>query len=90
MPAHPIPGVQARRWAFAAAVRARRKALGLTQQQLAGRAGCARHSIHRVENAVYSLSLDSVNLLADALGTTAGELLADADARMSARLKAAS
>ena len=58
----------------------RRKALGLSQEKLAERAGCDRQSINRVENAAYSPSLDRVFLLADALGVQLAELLADVDA----------
>jgi putative transcriptional regulator len=58
-------------------VRARRKALGLSQEKLAERAGCDRQSINRVENAAYSPSLDRVFLLANALGVSLAELFAD-------------
>lgn len=68
-----------RRRAFGAAVRARRKTLGLSQEALAGLAGCDRQSINRVENAAYSPSLDRVFPLADALGCTVGDLFADVD-----------
>jgi len=58
-------------------VRARRKALGLSQEKLAERAGCDRQSINRVENAAYSPSLDRVFLLANALGVGLADLFAD-------------
>ena len=79
MPASPNPSVQTRRLAFGRAVRVRRKALGLSQEKLAERAGCDRQSINRVENAAYSPSLDRVFLLADALGVGLAELLGDID-----------
>lgn len=79
VPASPNPSVQTRRLAFGQAVRVRRKALGLSQEKLAERAGCDRQSINRVENAAYSPSLDRVFLLADALGVRLAELLADVD-----------
>jgi ribosome-binding protein aMBF1 (putative translation factor) len=79
VPASPIRSVQTRRLAFGHAVRVRRKALGLSQEKLAERAGCDRQSINRVENAAYSPSLDRVFLLADALGVRLAELLADVD-----------
>ncbi len=77
VPASPNPYVQTRRLAFGQVVRARRKALGLSQEKLAERAGCDRQSINRVENAAYSPSLDRVFLLANALGVSLAELFAD-------------
>jgi len=79
VPPSPNPSVQTRRLAFGHAVRIRRKALGLSQEKLAERAGCDRQSINRVENAAYSPSLDRVFLLADALGVGLAELLGDVD-----------
>jgi len=79
VPASPNLSVQTRRLAFGHAVRVRRKALGLSQEKLAERAGCDRQSINRVENAAYSPSLDRVFLLADALGVRLAELLSDVD-----------
>jgi putative transcriptional regulator len=84
VPASPNPSVQTRRLAFGHAVRVRRKALGLSQEKLAERAGCDRQSINRVENAAYSPSLDRVFLLADALGVNLADLLADVDEAHSA------
>ncbi len=79
VPASPIPSVQVRRLAFGKAVRTRRKALGLSQERLAERAGCDRQSINRVENAAYSPSLDRVFRLADALGVSLSDLFTDLD-----------
>jgi len=77
VPASPNPYVQTRRLAFGQVVRARRKALGLSQEKLAERAGCDRQSINRVENAAYSPSLDRVFLLSNALGIGLADLFAD-------------
>jgi putative transcriptional regulator len=85
MPAHPDPAVQARRWVFAAVVRRRRKALGLSQERLADRAGFDRRSVNRIERASYSPSLDRVSQLADALEFTLGELFVLVDAERAVR-----
>jgi transcriptional regulator with XRE-family HTH domain len=77
VPASPNSYVQTRRLAFGQVVRARRRALGLSQEKLAERAGCDRQSINRVENAAYSPSLDRVFLLANALGVGLADLFAD-------------
>ena len=61
---------------FGDAVRTHRKAHGLTQEQLAERAGCDRLSVSRVECAVYSPSLLRVLRLADALGVAPAALFA--------------
>ena len=79
MPPSPNPSVQRRRLAFGAVVRAKRKALGLSQEKLAERAGCDRQSINRVENAAYSPSLDRVFKLADALGISLSDLFDEFD-----------
>jgi putative transcriptional regulator len=60
-------------------VRAKRKALGLSQEKLAEKAGCDRQSINRVENAAYSPSLDRVFKLADALGLSLSDLFEEFD-----------
>lgn len=80
MPDSPYPTVQLRRESFGAAVRARRKQLGLSQEALSERAGCDRQSINRIENSAYSPSLDRVFRLADALGVTLGELVGEFEA----------
>lgn len=61
------PQTAARALLFGQAVRAHRKALGLSQERLAVRAGCDRQSINRVENAAYSPSLVRILRIADAL-----------------------
>lgn len=60
-------------------MRAKRKALGLSQEKLAEKAGCDRQSINRVENAAYSPSLDRVFKLADALGMSLSDLFDEFD-----------
>lgn len=68
-----------RRLSFGAVIRARRTALGLTQQQLAERAGCDRQTIVRVETATHSPPLDRVFTIADGLDTTVRALFRDYD-----------
>jgi transcriptional regulator with XRE-family HTH domain len=70
----PVPPTQERRVTFGAVVRARRTALGLSQEALARRAGCDRQSIIRVETATHSPSLDRIFVLADALELSMTEL----------------
>jgi putative transcriptional regulator len=59
---------------FGEVVRVRRRALGLSQEKLAERAGCDRQTINRVENAAFSPSLPRIFRLADALGVTPADL----------------
>jgi transcriptional regulator with XRE-family HTH domain len=66
---------------FGAVVRDRRQSLGLTQVQLAHRAGCNRQSIVRVETAAHSPSLDRLFALADALEISLDDLFRDLDRR---------
>jgi transcriptional regulator with XRE-family HTH domain len=70
------PEVTARRRAFAKAVRDRRKELGLSQDDVAERAGCERQSINRFENVKFSPSLDSVWKIAEALELSVADLMA--------------
>lgn len=79
MPPAPNPTVQRRRLSFGSVVRTKRKALGLSQEKLAERAGCDRQSINRVENAAYSPSLDRVFKLTDALGLSLSDLFGELD-----------
>jgi putative transcriptional regulator len=76
------PEAIAARRAFGHVIRVRRKALGLSQERLADRAGCDRQSINRVENAAYSPSLDRVFPLATALGIDVGQLFVDVAAEL--------
>jgi CheY-like chemotaxis protein len=52
---------------FGAAVRLRRDHLGISQEELAGRAGLHRTYISDVERGARNVSLESINRLADAL-----------------------
>ena len=71
-----------RRRAFGAAVAARRKNVGLSQWQLADRAGYDRQSINRIEHAMFSTLLDRLWRLAEALECPLSELIADVEARL--------
>ncbi len=63
-----------RRW-FADAVRARRRALHLSQEQVAQRSGLDRKTVNRVEQAVQNLSMDRMWRLAEALDLDVRDLL---------------
>ena len=69
--------VQERRLTFGDAVRERRLAAGLTQEQLAERAGVDRKSISRMETGAYSPSLDRVWRVADALQITLSDFFGE-------------
>lgn len=60
---------------FSRALRARRTKLGLTQLQLAGRAGVALGTVHIVEMARANPMLKSLVTLAEAVGLKVGDLL---------------
>jgi transcriptional regulator with XRE-family HTH domain len=59
---------------FGYAVQARREALGLTQEELAGRAGIHRTCHSDVERGARNLSLINIERLAAALALTMAEL----------------
>jgi transcriptional regulator with XRE-family HTH domain len=61
------------------AVRAKRKARGWSQQELAEKLGWHRESVLRIELAQFSPSLHRLLLLADALGLPASALVAAAE-----------
>ena len=61
---------------FGDAVRARREGLGLTQEELAGRAGIHRTYLSDVERGGRNLSLVTIERLAAALDVTMSELFA--------------
>jgi len=61
--------------AFGARIRQFRQARGLTQVELAERAGVDRKTISRIENSRFSPSLINVYAIADALDVEARELL---------------
>jgi transcriptional regulator with XRE-family HTH domain len=65
----------ARRKALGNAVRDRRQSLGLSQEQLAERAGMERKSVSRVETGAYSPSIDRLWDICDALGVSPPALL---------------
>lgn len=54
----------------------RQRAL-LTQEQLAQRAGVAKSTVNRLEQGLQDARISTVRRLADALGVSATELLAD-------------
>ncbi|WP_456598816.1 helix-turn-helix domain-containing protein [Blastococcus sp. SYSU DS0616] len=66
----------ARRKALGQAIRTRRQSLGLSQEQLADRAGIERKSVSRVETGAYSPSVDSLWSISDALEVPLHALLA--------------
>ena len=59
---------------FGAAVRLRRNHLGISQEELAGRAGLHRTYISDVERGARNVSLESIHRLADALAVPAATL----------------
>ncbi|WP_293368833.1 helix-turn-helix transcriptional regulator [Nevskia sp.] len=68
------------RRAFSQNLRAARAARGWTQEKLAEHSGLSLVFINRVENGVQAISIDSLQLVSDALGLAAGALLAESDA----------
>jgi transcriptional regulator with XRE-family HTH domain len=64
------------REAFATNLRLRRRAAGLSQEELADRAGIDRTYVSALERGVYSATIDMVDKLAKVLGAEAAELLA--------------
>jgi transcriptional regulator with XRE-family HTH domain len=74
MPFPDDPNLFHKRLALAQVVRARRKALGLTQQQLAERSGCNLQTISRIENAARSTHLDRAYRVAEGLGMSLSAL----------------
>ncbi len=59
---------------FGQAVRAHRKALGLSQEKFAEIAGCHRTYVGMVERAEKNLTLSNIYKFAKALGVTVSEL----------------
>jgi transcriptional regulator with XRE-family HTH domain len=68
--------VQERRLRFGEAVRERRLAAGLSQEELAERCGVDRKSISRMETGTFSPRLDSVMNVAEALDVPLSTLFA--------------
>jgi DNA-binding XRE family transcriptional regulator len=65
--------------AFGQVMRSHRLALGISQEDLAARAGLHRTYIGGVERGERNVSLRNIYLIANALETTAGELLSHVD-----------
>src|SRR2546423_14425515 len=65
---------------FGTAIRTRRKRLGISQQELAGRAGLHRTYIADIERGARNLSLANIEKLAKGLGTTIPELFSQGEA----------
>jgi transcriptional regulator with XRE-family HTH domain len=68
--------------AFGEAIRAERRRQGLTQAQLAERAGLHHNYISLVERGNTAPALDTVLALAEALGCKVSRLVAAAEARL--------
>ncbi|WP_380874277.1 transcriptional regulator [Sphingomonas sp. DBB INV C78] len=62
---------------FAQQVRAQRKRLGLSQEELADRAEVHRTFIGAVERAETNVSIDNIARISAALGVSAGDLLVE-------------
>jgi transcriptional regulator with XRE-family HTH domain len=67
--------IQQHRWAVGERIRDHRRAAGLSQVQLADRAGIDHKTISRAENGVFAVSIDQLARLARALGISSAELL---------------
>jgi len=55
----------------------RRRAVGISQEELAHRAGLDRTYISALERCVYAASVDKLELLANALGLSPADLLCE-------------
>ncbi len=66
--------------AFGSAVRARRTALGLSQEELAARADLHRTYVGDIERGRRNVSLNNIRKLAAALGCSPSDLLREAEA----------
>src|SRR6185436_5701352 len=64
---------------FGAAVKLRRSRLGISQEELAGRAGLHRTYISDVERGARNVSLESIHRLATALETSMANLFSRSD-----------
>jgi DNA-binding XRE family transcriptional regulator len=73
--------------AFLRRVRAHRQALGLTQEDVARLVGVSKSQFANFERGYSVMSVPKVFVLADALESTAGELLADPGKKRRARAK---
>jgi transcriptional regulator with XRE-family HTH domain len=76
----PLPDhVIARRRALGERIRVARGAAGLTQQGLGERVDLSRVTVSNVEGGVYATTIDTLWLIADALGVPLAELVAAAE-----------
>jgi CheY-like chemotaxis protein len=66
---------------FGTAIRTERKRLGISQEELAGRAGLHRTYVADIERGARNLSLANIERLAKALGTSIPALFTDSTAR---------
>lgn len=64
---------------FGQALRTRREAERLTQLDLAEEAGLSESYISQLERGLHAPSLEAIDALAQALGTTATDLVAEAE-----------
>lgn len=62
---------------FATRVRARRRELGISQEELADRAGVHRTYVSQVERAIVNVSIDNIERLSGALIVSASALLSE-------------
>ncbi|MFM0174116.1 helix-turn-helix transcriptional regulator [Paraburkholderia sediminicola] len=67
------------------ALRQLRQAKGLSQEELAERAGLHRNFVGLVERGATKIAIDSLFCLADALGVSASDLLRQAETRPSSK-----
>lgn len=67
--------------AFGQALRDRRNQAGLSQMELSLSSGLSSSFISQIENGLRGSSLETIDKLAKALGTTATELVAEAERR---------
>lgn len=80
MPDDTLPHwLQQHRWAVGERIRDHRHAAGLSQLQLADRAGIDNKTISRAENGRYAVSIDQLARIARALGISSAELLPGRD-----------
>jgi len=56
-------------------IKSYRKQLGMTQEDLAKRAGVNRSHLAMIENSRHNVLVETIERLAQALGVTAGDLL---------------
>ncbi len=70
---------------FGEAIRARREALGVSQEAMAERVGVHRTYMGSVERGERNVSLRNIVRIAQALGVTVSVLMEDTQARMQSR-----